>query len=349
MVIGSRSPFAPFVRDARAVLRARNQGEREGDWRAGVRALGAHKRERRDSRWYLHFVRALYAPDIGALVVLLLVDNLRRHVIRSAEVCLREARFAAKLLREAEVAELHVPGAVEQHVRRLEVAVQDRPAGRDVAAPPAAVRDPGGDAARVAVALLERENDLAEHAHHACLVDVLSLRLVPLDQRGEVAARAVLHHDEELGRRLVDDPVVIPHDIRMAQLAQDVDLGNDLLLFPLVHQAIVQLLPNQILQEGRGSSVACTQRGIRAVECCIAHPSIALAADLAHDTERSLAERPDASIPIHDNPYDTRHTHATANSQARSRRSQKSCCVERHRSMSSAMSSSSEDARQDRT
>ena len=67
---------------------------------------------------------------------------------------------------------------------------------------------------------------------------------------------------------LVDDTVVVSHDERVAQLAQDVDFGDNLrgvgreratreaaersvghlLLFALVHEPIVELLPHELLR-----------------------------------------------------------------------------------------------------
>jgi hypothetical protein len=52
------------------------------------------------------------------------------------------------------------------------------------------------------------------------------LALLALDELAQVAALAVLHDDVDLGRLLVDDAVQVPHDVRVAQLAQDVDLST---------------------------------------------------------------------------------------------------------------------------
>jgi hypothetical protein len=45
----------------------------------------------------------------------------------------------------------------------------------------------------------------------------------------------------------VDLLVVVPHDVRMVELFQDVDLSDDLLPLSIAHPAIVKLLPHQDL------------------------------------------------------------------------------------------------------
>jgi len=78
----------------------------------------------------------------------------------------------------------------------------------------------------VAVALLERERDLREHAPDKVLLDGRAVALGALDDGAQVAALAKLHHNVELRRRLVDDAVVVAHNVRVAELAEDVDLGR---------------------------------------------------------------------------------------------------------------------------
>ena len=41
--------------------------------------------------------------------------------------------------------------------------------------------------------------------------------------------------------------VVVPHDVGMIELFQDVDLTDDLLTLSIAHSAVVKLLPNQDL------------------------------------------------------------------------------------------------------
>ncbi len=41
--------------------------------------------------------------------------------------------------------------------------------------------------------------------------------------------------------------VVVPHNVRMVELFQDVDLSDDLLPLSIAHPAIVKLLPHQDL------------------------------------------------------------------------------------------------------
>jgi hypothetical protein len=60
----------------------------------------------------------------------------------------------------------------------------------------------------------------------------------------------VLHDDVNLEILLVDNSVVIPHNVGVSQLPKDVDFGNDLLLLFLIHFSVVQLLPHKELAVG---------------------------------------------------------------------------------------------------
>ena len=55
----------------------------------------------------------------------------------------------------------------------------------------------------------------------------------------KVAPLAVFHHDVELQVALVDAAVDILHDVGVLQVTQDVYLCNDLLLFLVIHLAVV--------------------------------------------------------------------------------------------------------------
>ena len=54
----------------------------------------------------------------------------------------------------------------------------------------------------------------------------------------------MLGHFHKLGLHLL---VVVPHDVGMVELFQDVDLPDDLLTLPIAHSAVVELLPHQDL------------------------------------------------------------------------------------------------------
>ena len=56
------------------------------------------------------------------------------------------------------------------------------------------------------------------------LIDTTLLAATLLDVGSKVAAGAVFHHDVNLGPALVDDAVVVPHDVGVPELAQDIHL-----------------------------------------------------------------------------------------------------------------------------
>ena len=57
----------------------------------------------------------------------------------------------------------------------------------------------------------------------------------------------MLHDNVDFKIFLVDDSVVIPHNIRVSEFSQNVDLWNDLLLLFFVHFAVIKLLPHKEL------------------------------------------------------------------------------------------------------
>jgi hypothetical protein len=62
-------------------------------------------------------------PNVGLLIVTLLIALLRTHVERTAHVGLRERRLPTDRLGEAKVAKLNVLLVIQEHVRRFEVAM----------------------------------------------------------------------------------------------------------------------------------------------------------------------------------------------------------------------------------
>ena len=69
--------------------------------------------------------QASHSPNVSALIILLRVGLLRSHVEGRADVGVGELRHAFQRSGEPEVAELCVVVAVEEHVGRLDVAVQN--------------------------------------------------------------------------------------------------------------------------------------------------------------------------------------------------------------------------------
>jgi hypothetical protein len=85
-------------------------------------------------------------------------------------------------------------------------------------------RSRAGGRVAVTVALLESDGDLDEDLPDEFLVDRRPLLLRALDDGAEIAALALLHHDLEAHRGLVDDAVLVAHDEGVAEVAEDVHL-----------------------------------------------------------------------------------------------------------------------------
>jgi hypothetical protein len=64
-------------------------------------------------------------PDVRFLVVALIGDLFRTHVVRSAYLSLSINRFVPHLPGETEVPNLHVHVLVQEHISRLEVSMQN--------------------------------------------------------------------------------------------------------------------------------------------------------------------------------------------------------------------------------
>jgi hypothetical protein len=54
----------------------------------------------------------------------------------------------------------------------------------------------------------------------------------------------VLHYNVNFEGLLVNISIVIPHNVRVLQLTEDVDLSHNLLLLLLVHASVVEFLPD---------------------------------------------------------------------------------------------------------
>ena len=100
-----------------------------------------------------------------------------------------------------------------------------------------------------AVTLIQRQNHLCENAPNLVLANELSVpRLaILLDKLSQVTALAVLHHQVNARVLLVHEFVVTPHDILVFKFAQNVNFIDQLLLFFVVHSAVVCLLPDHFL------------------------------------------------------------------------------------------------------
>lgn len=99
------------------------------------------------------------------------------------------------------------------------------------------------------VTLVQRQNNLCKNAPNLILAYELAIsRLaILLDKLSQVAALAVLHHQVNARVLLVNEFVVTPHDILVLELAQNVNFVDQLLLFFIVHTAVVCLLPDHFL------------------------------------------------------------------------------------------------------
>ena len=77
------------------------------------------------------------------------------------------------------------------------------------------------------VALLQGEAHLKEDFPNNVLLDATLLPPAFFYVDSEVATSAVLHHDVDLGSGLVDYTVVVTHNVRVTELAEDVYLRGE--------------------------------------------------------------------------------------------------------------------------
>ena len=148
---------------------------------------------------------AAQRPDIALLVILLVIDLFWAHVVGRADVRVGEDRLVPHDARKAKVSQLHVVVCVEEYIAGLQITMEDF-------------------AFLPSVARMQSLQDLAENGPDHVLGQVRLLLATRPDHRRNVTALAVLHHDEYLGVVSVYDSVVVPHDVGMAELAQNVDL-----------------------------------------------------------------------------------------------------------------------------
>ena len=89
------------------------------------------------------------------------------------------------------------------------------------------------------VAEMQSRDNLGQDSPDSLLFDVLLVAQAAFDDLLKIPSFAVLHHYVELQVALVDAAVDILHDVGVLQVAQDVYLCNDLLLFLVIHLAVV--------------------------------------------------------------------------------------------------------------
>ena len=73
---------------------------------------------------------------------------------------------------------------------------------------------------------------------------VLLLPRTPNDHC-EISTLTILHDDVDLLLPFVYDSVVVLHNVRVRQVPQDVNLGDQLLLFLFAHFSVVKLFPDK--------------------------------------------------------------------------------------------------------
>ena len=120
--------------------------------------------------------------------------------------------------------------------------------------------------------IMESGDDLRKNAPNEVFRD-LALRFTTAAHNAlKVSAGAVLHNDVDFEVLLVDEVVSVLHNAGVLQIAQDVDLSDNLLLFLLIHAAIGELLPHKdtpvalALDLGDAAEAACKLVSIGYIE-----------------------------------------------------------------------------------
>ena len=195
-------------------------------------------------------------PNIALFVVFLVLNLFRGHVVRGAHMSICENGFISHESRKSKVTQLHVPASIEKHITRLEIPMEHTAT------------------LLLAMAGVKRRGDLSDDLPNFVLRDVLLVPFELLDELSHVPALAVLHYDEDLGLLLINNAIVVPDNVRVVELPQDVDLRDQLLLLFLIHLAIVELLPNK-------------------------YAPVCLPLDLADDPEAALADVSQLVVVLH--------------------------------------------------
>lgn len=80
------------------------------------------------------------------------------------------------------------------------------------------------------------------------LVDVLSLTLRTLNHSAEIAPRTVFHDDVNLCVVAVDDSVIVPDDVGVSEVSQDVDLAKRITREDMGRQWRMRIHPYEFTQ-----------------------------------------------------------------------------------------------------
>ena len=159
-------------------------------------------------------------PGVGRPAVRRVPEHLGRHVVRSAHDARDELCLGRHEARHAKVGELDILREREQHVGRLDVAVEHL----------------------VRMQVLERGCQLPHPAHEQCLAKrrrERPIRLPPFgvcrDHVGERAALRVLHQQAEHALPRPWEGGTVLDNVRMAQRRQDAHLVLDRLEIRGVH------------------------------------------------------------------------------------------------------------------
>ena len=150
----------------------------------------------------------------------------RGHVVRGSNVCTCEQRIASKHTSQTKIAELNVVIGIKENVGRFQVAMKH-----------------GAFLARVTI--MERERCLQEYFPDHGFVDPSLLAATLFYVSGKITSWAIFHDDVDLGLLLLDDAVIVSHNVWMPELAQDVDLCHQQVLLLLAHLTIIQHLPHE--------------------------------------------------------------------------------------------------------
>lgn len=93
----------------------------------------------------------------------------------------------------------------------------------------------------------QRQQDLHEDLPDYVLLHEVLIFLQSPNQLRQIAVFAILHDYKYFLRRAVDEVLMVPHNVRVAQFGQAVDLTDDLVSLARTHMAVVDFLPGVIL------------------------------------------------------------------------------------------------------
>lgn len=100
------------------------------------------------------------------------------------------------------------------------------------------------------VTAIQGRHELCKDGPHQFLVGVRVLILMRLDHDAQISVAAVFHVQMQVVRLLVMFLLVVVHNVGMVELAQDVELGLELLPLLLGHLRVAYLLAAEDLWTG---------------------------------------------------------------------------------------------------